>query len=422
MALGLLLARRGLRVTVLQKHADFFRDFRGDTIHPSTLTVLGELGLSEAFLRLPVHRTDHLDVVINGSRLSPVDFRLLGPPDDFLVLAPQWDLLDFLAQAGREFPGFDLRMSTNATGLLIEDGLVVGVRASGAEGELELRAPLTVAADGRHSTLRPAAGFVPIEWGVPIDVLWFDLPVPDGPVPETLFCLDANGFALTIPRGDHWQGGYVIPKGGFDALRAAGLEAFHRRFAATAPFAAGVIGAVDDWDKVKLLSVQIDHLPRWHRPGFVAIGDAAHAMSPVGGVGVNYAIQDAVALANAIAGSLRGGADLLRPHGPHGAPRALARAARGARPHPCAAAAPAAALHPTRRSGTSPRARAGLTRERRRRPTAPGPSRPAPLARLDRLDRRARGAAHRGADGRHPPAAGGRALAGADAGAGAHGR
>ena len=313
MVLGLLLARRGLRVTVLEKHADFFRDFRGDTIHPSTLTVLGELGLREAFLRLPVHRTDHLDVVINGSRLSPVDFRLLGPPDDFLVLAPQWDLLDFLAQAGREFPGFDLRMSTNATGLLIEDGLVVGVRASGAEGELELRAPLTVAADGRHSTLRPAAGFVPIEWGVPIDVLWFDLPVPDGPVPETLFCLDANGFALTIPRGDHWQGGYVIPKGGFDALRAAGLAAFHRRFAATAPFAAGVIGAVDDWDKVKLLSVQIDHLPRWHRPGFVAIGDAAHAMSPVGGVGVNYAIQDAVALANAIAGPLRGGADLLGP-------------------------------------------------------------------------------------------------------------
>jgi len=313
MVLGLLLARRGLRVTVLEKHADFLRDFRGDTIHPSTLTVLGELGLRDAFLRLPVHRTDHLDVVVNGRRLSPVDFKLLGPPDDFLVLAPQWDLLDFLAEAGRRFDGFDLRMSTNATGLLIEDGQVVGVTAEGPEGGLELRAPLTVAADGRHSTLRPAAGFEPVEWGVPIDVLWFDLAVPDEPVPETLFCLDANGFALTIPRGDHWQGGYAIPKGGLDALRAAGLEAFHRRFAATAPYAASVIGGVDDWDEVKLLSVQIDHLPQWHRPGFVAIGDAAHAMSPVGGVGVNYAIQDAVALANAIAAPLRDGADLEAP-------------------------------------------------------------------------------------------------------------
>lgn len=307
MFLGLLLARRGLRVTVLEQHADFFRDFRGDTIHPSTLTVLGELGLRDAFLRLPVHRVDHLDVVINGHRLSPLDFTLLAPPDNFLVLAPQWDLLNFIARAGADVPGFELRMSTESTGLIIENGLVVGATASGPTGDLELRAPLTVAADGRHSTLRAAAGFTPVQWGVPIDVLWFDLPAPPGPVPETLFSLDANGFALTIPRGDRWQGGYVILKGGFDALREAGLDEFHRRFAATAPFAAAAIEAVDDWDQVKLLSVQIDRLPTWHRPGFVAIGDAAHAMSPVGGVGVNYAIQDAVALANAIAEPLRGG-------------------------------------------------------------------------------------------------------------------
>ncbi|HWL02466.1 MAG TPA: FAD-dependent oxidoreductase [Microbacteriaceae bacterium] len=313
MLLGLLLARHGLRVSVLEKHADFFRDFRGDTIHPSTLTVLGELGLRDAFLRLPVHRADRLDVVVNGHRLSPVDFALLGPPDDFLVLAPQWDLLNFIAQASADLPNYELRMSTNATGLVIEDDLVVGLTAVGPTGDVEFRAPLTIAADGRHSTLRAAAGLTPIEWGVPIDVLWFDLPVPDGPVPETLFSLDANGFALTIPRGDHWQGGYVIPKGGFEALRAQGLDEFHRRFAATAPFTASVISAVNDWDKVKLLSVQIDHLPRWHRPGFVAIGDAAHAMSPVGGVGVNYAIQDAVALANAIAGPLRDGAALDAP-------------------------------------------------------------------------------------------------------------
>jgi len=307
MVLGLLLARRGLRVTVLEKHADFLRDFRGDTIHPSTLTVLGELGLRDAFLQLPVHRARRLDVLVNGRRLSPIDFSLLTPPDDFLVLAPQWDLLNFLASSSAAFDGYELRMSTTATGLLVEDGHVVGVTASGPDGDLELRAPLAVASDGRHSTLRPAAGFEPMERAAPVDVLWFDLPVPADPPPETLFSLDANGFALTIPRGDHWQGGYVIPKGGLEALKARGLGEFHRRFAATAPFAASVIGAVDDWDEVKLLSVQIDRLATWHRPGFMAIGDAAHAMSPVGGVGVNYAIQDAVALANAIAGPLARG-------------------------------------------------------------------------------------------------------------------
>jgi 2-polyprenyl-6-methoxyphenol hydroxylase-like FAD-dependent oxidoreductase len=304
MVLGLLLARKGLRVTVLERHADFFRDFRGDTIHPSTLTVLGELGLRDAFLELPVHRVSRLDVIINGQRIAPVDFRLLPPPDDFLVLAPQWDLLNFIARASAEHPGYDLRMSTPATGLLIEDGVVVGATADGPDGPLEIRAPLTIAADGRGSTLRPAAGFEPIGTGVPIDVLWFDLPVPAeapaNPTSETLFSIDANGFALTIPRGDHWQGGYVIPKGGFAALQAAGLGEFQRRFATTSPISASVIGTVDDWSKVKLLSVQIDRLPTWHRPGFMAIGDAAHAMSPVGGVGVNYAIQDAVALANAI--------------------------------------------------------------------------------------------------------------------------
>ena len=307
MMLGHLLARAGLRVTVLEKHGDFLRDFRGDTIHPSTITVLGELGLREAFLALPVHRVDRLDVVIDGTRLSPIDFSLLPGPDDFLVFAPQWDLLDFLADASRRFPGFELRMSTEATGLVREDGRVVGLAARGPDGPLELRAPLTVAADGRHSTLRASAGLAPVEEGVPIDVLWFDLPVPAEPPPETLFSLDEHGFALTIPRGTHWQGGYVIPKGGLERLRAGGLDAFHRAFAGTAPFAADAIRAVDDWAKVKLLSVQIDHLPRWHLDGFIAIGDAAHAMSPVGGVGVNYAIQDAVALANAIAGPLAKG-------------------------------------------------------------------------------------------------------------------
>jgi len=307
MILGLLLARAGLRVTVLEKHADFLRDFRGDTIHPSTITILRELGLRERFLDLPIHRVEALDVLISGERVSPLDFTTLPEPDDFLVLAPQWDLLNFLATESAAFPGYELRMRTAATGLLEEDGRIVGVRASGPDGEIALRAPLTVAADGRHSTLRPAAGFTPRGSGVPIDVLWFDLPVPADPPPPTLFALDGNGFALAIPRGDHWQGGYVIPKGGFDALKTAGLEEFHRRVTLTAPFLAPVIGAVDDWAQVKLLSVRIDRLERWHRPGFVCIGDAAHAMSPVGGVGVNYAIQDAVALANAVAAPLAAG-------------------------------------------------------------------------------------------------------------------
>lgn len=309
MFLGHLLARAGLRVTVLEKHADFLRDFRGDTIHPSTITLLGELGLRERFLELPIDRVEHLDVLVNGTRLSPIDFATLGPPDDFLVLAPQWDLLNFLVAESERFPTFEVRMRTAATDLVRDDaGAVVGLLAEGPDGPIEFRTPLTVAADGRHSTLRPAAGLVPIETGVPIDVLWFDLPVPEDPGPPILFALDANGFALSIPRGDHWQGGYIIPKGGLDELRAAGLAEFHRRVGLTAPFVAPVIDSVADWDQVKLLSVQIDRLATWHLPGFIAIGDAAHAMSPVGGVGVNYAIQDAVALANAAAGPLRAGA------------------------------------------------------------------------------------------------------------------
>jgi len=307
MMLGYLLARSGIRVTVLEKHADFFRDFRGDTIHPSTLTTLGELGLRDRFLQLPLNRLTSMDVVFDGQRVTMLDFGRLPAPDDFLVLAPQWDFLNFIAREATSFSGFDLRMSTEATGLVIEDGDVRGVRATGPDGDLELRAALTVAADGRTSVLRTAAGLVPEETGVPIDVLWFSLPKPQNPPPDTLGYLSPAGMVITISRGDHYQCGMIIGKGRADELRSAGLDALRTRIVGIAPVLASVVHVLTAWDQVKLLSVELNHLDRWCRPGFIAIGDAAHAMSPVGGVGVNYAIQDAVALGNAVGPDLATG-------------------------------------------------------------------------------------------------------------------
>ena len=302
---GYLLARRGLRVTVLEKHADFLRDFRGDTIHPSTISLLGELGLRERFLELPVTRLSTLDAVIDGQRLTMVDFSTLPQPDNFLVLAPQWHFLDFLAREARHYPGFDLRMCTEATEIVTDGDRVIGVRASATDGEIqrevEFHAPLTVAADGRSSRIRRDAGLIPVELGVAIDVLWFSLPKPPDPPPSTLGYLDGRSMVLTIDRGDRYQGGMVIPKGGFEAVRAAGLPALRRRLTDTAPVLAPVVGSIVDWDQVRLLSVQVDRLPCWYRDGLICIGDAAHAMSPVGGVGVNFAIQDAVALVNTVA-------------------------------------------------------------------------------------------------------------------------
>jgi 2-polyprenyl-6-methoxyphenol hydroxylase-like FAD-dependent oxidoreductase len=300
MVLGYLLARAGLRVTVLEKHADFLRDFRGDTIHPSTLTVLGELGLRERFLELPLTRVRTMDLVVDGDRLTLSDYGTLPSPDNFLVFAPQWDFLNFLTREGKTLPGFELLMSTEATDVIVEGDTVRGLHVMGPEGAIELRATLTVAADGRASRIRDAVGFVPHELGVPIDVLWFDLPKPADPPPPTLGYLDGRGLVLTIDRGDRYQGGLVIRKGEFDDLKAAGIEALRDTIAGIAPVLAHVVGSLRGFDQVKLLSVQINRLDRWYRDGFIAIGDAAHAMSPVGGVGVNYAIQDAVALANAV--------------------------------------------------------------------------------------------------------------------------
>lgn len=322
MVLGYLLARAGLRVTVLEKHADFFRDFRGDTIHPSTITLLGELGLRERFLRLPLNRLQTMDAVIDGLRMTMVDFRTLPAPDRFLVLAPQWDFLNFLAEEAAALPDFELRLRTEATGLIVEQGRVRGLRATtttdddpatdtgpatSTSTDIEIRATLTVAADGRASALRDAAGLIPDESGVPIDVLWFSLPKPADPPPPTLAYLSPRGMVLTIDRGDRYQSGMVIRKGGADRLRAEGLPALRHRIVDAAPVLRPVVDTLTDWDQVKLLSVQLNRLDRWYRPGFIAIGDAAHAMSPMFGVGVNYAIQDAVALSNAIAGHLAAG-------------------------------------------------------------------------------------------------------------------
>ncbi|MCX7522630.1 FAD-dependent oxidoreductase [Microbacterium sp. STN6] len=306
--LGVLLARAGLSVAVLEKHGDFFRDFRGDTIHPSTITLLGELGLRQEFLRQPHDTITTLDAVVNGNRLHPVDFGRLPAPDDFLVLMPQWDFLTFLAAHGRSYPGFNLHMQTEATGLIREGGRVVGVRATEPDGELEVRAPLTVAADGRASALRADTELVVDDLGVPVDVLWFSLPKPKEIPPSTLAYLDETSMVLTIDRGTNYQAGMVIRKGSFDVMKQNGLDGFRRAVAATAPFLAPVLGSITDWQQVKLLTVQIDRLQRWHEPGLLLIGDAAHAMSPAFGVGVNYAIQDAVAAANALVAPLRSGA------------------------------------------------------------------------------------------------------------------
>ena len=308
MMLGFLLARAGIDTVVLEKHADFLRDFRGDTVHPSTLEVMHELGLLEEFLQRPHQKLSRIEGQVGGRPIVMADFSHLPVQCRFIAFMPQWDFLDFLAQHGRRLPGFRLMMQAEATGLIEDAGRIAGVQARTAQGPVEIRAALTVAADGRHSLLRERARLEVQDFGAPMDVLWMRFSRrPDDP-PSTLGRINAGRVFVTLDRGDYWQCAYVIPKGGNDALRRGGIESFRENVAAVAPFLRERVGELRGWDDVKLLTVQVNRLRRWHRPGFLCIGDAAHAMSPIGGVGINLAIQDAVAAANALAAPLSRGA------------------------------------------------------------------------------------------------------------------
>ena len=306
--LGYLLARSGVDVVVLEKHADFLRDFRGDTIHPSTLTVLDDLGLLEAFLELKHQEVRELVGDVYGEVVTIADFTHLDAPRPFMVLIPQWDFLDFIARRALELPNFALRMGAQALGVIERDGRVVGVDVEARETKQRSRvlADLVVAADGRHSTLRGSAGLASDDLGAPIDVLWFRLPRDAArDRSQTGGFIRPGAMLVTLMRDDYWQCAYVIPKGSLGTLQAEGIEAFRARVGAVAPFAAQALASLAGWDDIKLLSVQVSRMPRWWRDGLLCIGDAAHAMSPVGGVGINLAIQDAVAAANLLADALR---------------------------------------------------------------------------------------------------------------------
>jgi len=296
--LGLLLARAGQKVLVLEKHRDFLRDFRGDTIHPSTLELLHELGLLEEFLRLPHQKVSEIKAQFGDLILPVADFGGLPVKCPYIAMIPQWDFLDFLARHGGSYPGFSLRMQAEATDLIVEEDVVVGLHAATSDGPLEVRADLVIAADGRHSLLRSRAGLPVIDLAAPIDVLWFRLSRRAGDSPDTMARFDSGSILVMLNRGDYWQCAFVIGKGGLEAIRQKGLDAFRATLAGLLRIAGERMGELRSWDDVKLLTVQVNRLREWCRPGLLCIGDAAHAMSPVGGVGINLAIQDAVAAAN----------------------------------------------------------------------------------------------------------------------------
>lgn len=301
MILGLLLARAGISVVVLEKHSDFLRDFRGDTIHPSTLEIMYELGLLSEFLRRPHQEARTLSGQIGDDFLQIADFAHLPTRCRFIAFMPQWDFLDFVVEHARHYPAFQLKMAAEVNDLIVENERVVGVRAATQDGELIVRAELVIGADGRHSTVRAKAGLDILDVGAPMDVLWMRLSRRPGDPGQTLGRFDAGRVFVMLNREDYWQCAFVIPKGGLDEIRSRGLEFFRNEIARLAPYLRDRTEELKDWSDVKLLSVAIDRLRRWHRPGLLCIGDAAHAMSPVGGVGINLAIQDAVAAANILA-------------------------------------------------------------------------------------------------------------------------
>src|ERR1043165_979199 len=306
MMAGYLLARAGVPVMVLEKHADFFRDFRGDTIHPSTLQLMHELGLLEEFLKQPHQEVRELRGIVNGHAVPIADFSRLPTRCKFIAFMPQWDFLNFLSSHAKRFPDFQLFMEHEVIDLIFENDRVIGVRAKTPRGEAELRADLVIGCDGRRSTVRDRAGFQVREYGVAIDVVWMRIS-KRADDPEQTFGFFRHGKLLVlIDRGDYWQCGYVIPKGDFNQVKSQGLSQFRNDLVAMADFLRDRLGDLD-WDKIKLLTVQINRLRDWCREGLLCIGDAAHAMSPAGGVGINLAIQDSVATANLLAGKLRRG-------------------------------------------------------------------------------------------------------------------
>ena len=307
MMLGYLLARAGVQTILVEKHGDFLRDFRGDTVHPSTTELLHELGLLDEFLaEVPHQCVEQLGIGFRGQTFDLIDFRHLPTACKYVVFMPQWDFLNFLAAKAGGYPIFRLEMNTEVTGLLRDGDRVTGVTARGPSGPIEIHADVTVACDGRWSVLREQSGLPLTEFPMPIDVVWFRLPMGRS-APETLGYLGGGQIVLAINRGDYWQCGAIIDKGSFERVRAEGLAAFRSKIAAVAPFLD--LNALTDWDQVRLLSVRANRLRRWWLPGFLCIGDAAHAMSPVGGIGVNYAVADAVAAARVLAGPLLEGRD-----------------------------------------------------------------------------------------------------------------
>jgi 2-polyprenyl-6-methoxyphenol hydroxylase-like FAD-dependent oxidoreductase len=307
MMLGYLLGRAGIDVVVLEKHADFLRDFRGDTVHPSTLRILNELGLLEEFLQLPHSELRSLSAEIGQTQLKLAEFGGLAAPGNFIVLMPQWDFLNFLAQKARNFSSLKILMSARATGLIERTGRVVGVCAQTPDGDVEIEADLVVGCDGRGSTVRAASGLVVQDLGSPIDVLWFRLSKKSSDPGQVLGRLGRDRMLVTIDRNDYWQCAFVIGKGGVEKIHASGLPAFKAAVIGSAHFLSDRIDELQSFDDIKLLSVSVDRLTTWSKAGLLCIGDAAHAMSPIGGVGINLAIQDAVASANLLAAKIKAG-------------------------------------------------------------------------------------------------------------------
>ena len=341
MMAGYLLARAGVRVVVLEKHADFLRDFRGDTVHPSTLQAMHDLGLLERFLKRPHTEITQVEGKVGDETIHLADLRHLPTAAKFVALMPQWDFLDFVAEEGRRFPEFEVRMSTEAVDFTRADGTVTGVVARSDAGRLEIAADLVIAADGRDSKLRDRAGLAVKDIAAPIDVLWMRLPRHSDDKNAVLGRIGPGYVLVLIDRGDYYQAAFVLRKGGFETIRAGGLDAFKARLVRADPELVDRVEAIASWDDVKLLTVTVDRLERWSRPGLILIGDAAHAMSPVGGVGINVAIQDAICAANILAAPLSKGGPAAR--GDAGARATAAPRPRAGDPGP-------AGLHPPLRA------------------------------------------------------------------------